>query len=70
MGSAIFSALLAVLALSNAASHPRNNNGEVLLLCGPKEGGRSLFALRETEARSTGMCGSSTKDLLVSHGPV
>lgn len=70
MGSAIFSAFLAILALSNAASHPRNNSGEVRYCAEPGAGERSLFSRRETEARSKEMRGSSTKALPVSHGPV
>lgn len=71
MGSAIFSALLEMLALSNAACHPRNNNGELFAIVPPQgKGGRSLFARRETEARSKEMCGSGIKDSPMSHGPI
>lgn len=70
MGSAIFSALLAMLALSNAACHPRNNNGELRYCAAPGKRERSLFASRETEARSKGMRGSGRKASPVSHGPI
>lgn len=38
MGRAIFSVSLAMLALSNAASHPRDNNGEVCYCAAPGRG--------------------------------
>lgn len=56
MESAIFSALLAIPALSNAAFRPQNNNVEVCYCAEPSAApgkrGRSLFSRRETEAQS------------------